>query len=471
MDFRLLVKQPTGSDSSQPSITLEGNQWFLSESLNIDSDSIPKYACVSYVWGPGRLANPIHSSVLMSDRTLTVLCAAIRNSHFDAFWIDAFCVPVDPVYKGPTLESMGYIYAQALKVIAVLAPRSFAAIQQMTAFKKGDAISSELLDDMEREVWINSVWTYQEVVNSTGMFFVGEDTADGNMLDCAYFLNGIGYYMAQYSKAFSLTVFEMRKRYPKLDTFEDLAADWMMAGYTERSALEIMSNMGRRVFDDPKNYFYSMIGALTQKPSQRSKKPSVETLAESFMAVAEEKGDYSFVFSSAPRDERPGLEWRPRPQLLRAGVTWRVDGEMLKGTKEPGGIRLHEIVVVHPGEAVGLVARSIIYTWMNALELESEPDAVIAIKMRELLKFLGFTGTGRTILTEHGFAYPQEEVPEGAAVEVWLATGVYYLFGAPAMIVAHVDDTARYIPAVFAGSGRWLEGRTDVFIPMSSARL
>jgi len=474
MDFRLLVKQPVGSSISSPSITLEGSQWYLSDSMDIDDpDAIPPYACVSYVWGQGRAANPIHTSIQMSDRTRPVLCAAIRNSSFDAFWVDAFCVPTDPTLRGPTLESMGYIYGSATKVIAVLAPGPFAAIKHMSLFQKGDALSADLLKEVEREAWIKSVWTYQEVVNSAGTFFVGEDTTGGGLFDCSQFLNAIGFYMDQYRKFHDLSVFELRQEFPNLDAFEDLAADWMLAPYAERSALEIMSNMARRSYEDPKNYFYSMIGALTKKASKRSKKPSVETLAETFMAIAEEKCDYSFIFASAPRDERPGLEWRPRPQLLEGILRWRVDGEMVVGTKEKNGISLHNMIVMRPSDAVGQVARSITCTWLHASELESDPDAAIAARMHETMRLLGFTGTGQVILTEHGFAFPQEEVSERAQVEIWVATEVNYVFGAPALVVVRLSDTTRYIPAVFSGSARTLpvETRTDVFIPTSSARL
>lgn len=471
MDFRLLVKQTISSDSSRTSITLEGEQWSLTDSLDIYSDAIPEYACVSYVWGTGRADNPIHSNLLMSDRTLTVLCAAIKNSSFEAFWIDAFCVPSDPVRKGATLESMGYIYSRAARVIAVLAPKSFAAVKKMGPLKKDEKPTKELLDDLEQEMWIKSVWTYQEIVNSAGIFFLGEDTTGGAPLDGSQFLNYLGYYQMKYSEAKGFDAFEMRRLYPNLDTFEDLILDWFRAGYSERSALEVMSNMARRFYDDPKNYFYSMIGALTQKPSKRSHKPSVEALAEVFMAIAEEKGDYSFIFSSSPRDLRPGLEWRPRPELLRPIIHWHADGEKLSGIRDPSGIRLQDIIVMHPAATVGPAARNYICIWSKTPQLEHSADAVFIDKLRALFESLGFSGKGQPILTEHGYAFPQEEAPAQASVELWVAPSVYYTFGAPAMVVAHMGDTVRYIPAVFAGLARDIKERTEVFIPTNAARL
>ncbi|TCD60855.1 hypothetical protein EIP91_009404 [Steccherinum ochraceum] len=473
MDFRLLLKQKweNGGDFPIPSLDIDGVVWSLSDSFDIHQDTIPEYACVSYVWGSGRAENPIHPSISMSDRTLPVLSAAIRNTEFEAFWVDAFCVPTDPAHRGPTLESMGYIYSRAKQVVAVLAPRSFAAVKEMSTLQKGDIPSVRLLEDLERETWIRSVWTYQEVVNSSTTFFVGEDSADGKLLDCSEFLNALGYYQTKYREHANITTFDMRTRYPNLDAFEDLMVDWLLAAYTQRSALEIMANMPRRYYEDPKNYFYSMIGALTQKPSKRSKKPTVEALAETFMAIAEEKGDYSFIFASSPRDRRPGLEWRPKPELLQAIVHWHVDGEALIGAREPDGIRLKGMTIARRSTAAGSQAKQTVASWLQAPQLAESSDDAIAGAMRQVLKKCGFSGSGRHILTQHGFTFPQEELSDDADVEVWLTTDIYYVFGAPAFVVARTAEGTRYIPAVHAGEARGLVGKTDVFLPTGAARL
>ncbi|KAH8084895.1 hypothetical protein BXZ70DRAFT_565857 [Cristinia sonorae] len=482
MDFRLLVKHKPDTPSPYPSIVLEGALWTLTDSLDIHSDTVPKYTCVSYVWGYGRAPNPIHPSILMSDHTLPVLRSAIRNSGFDAFWIDAFCVPVDPIRKGATLESMGFIYGRATKVVAVLAPRSFVALKQMYAFKNGDVPSKDVLDALESEVWIKSVWTYQEVVNSAGTYFVGEDTMDGEMLDCVNFLNGIGFYQTKYRQHTGINTFEMRKLYPNLDTFEDLAADWILASYAERSALEIMTNVARRSYDDPKNYFYSMIGALIQKASKRTKAPSIESLAETFMALSEEKGDYSFIFSSLPRDTRPGLEWRPRPQQLPSVLSWHVDGEALVGVREPNGIRLKDMLVMKPSApgTVSFFGKDIICRWLeyprasaSKEEVEGMSDTDVAERMRTVLGELGFSGSGQIFFTNHGYAFLQEDVPAGWEVELWITTGIYYVFGAPVLAVARQGKSTKYIPGVYGGEAAFLPKtyRKETFIQTSAARL
>ena len=474
MDFRLLVKRP--SDASHPSVQVEGEEWSLTDSLDIYSTQIPPYACVSYVWGSGRAPNPIHTTILMSDRTLPVLSSAIRNSKFEAFWIDAFCVPSDPVRKGPTLESMGFIYGRAAKVIAVLGQKSYAAVKQMSFLKRNDVPTVELMKDMEQEPWIRSVWTYQEVVNSSGTFFVGEDTTDGDLLDVSGLLNNLGYYLLKFREHLGITGFELRKRFPNLDTFEDLAADWQLAAFARRSALEIMSNMSRRSYEDPRNYFYSMIGALTETPSKRSKKPTIETLAETFMAIAEEKGDYSFIFSCAPRDQRPGLEWRPRPVLLKGLIEWHVDGEALDGVKEPNGIRLKNMALLHPATHVSTLARDAVLHWtgphwINVAQLPEQPDTTIALKLHETLRELGFTGNAPHILAEEGIVFPQEEAPTGASVEIWVALDIYYPFGSPGIAIATIGNTRYYSPVLWFGSREALGDPKEVFIPTNIARL
>lgn len=57
----------------------------------------------------------------MSDRTLPVLAAVIRNSpDMIAFWIDTLCVPAEQPQRNATLRSMGFIYNLAADVFIAL---------------------------------------------------------------------------------------------------------------------------------------------------------------------------------------------------------------------------------------------------------------------------------------------------------------------------------------------------------------
>ncbi|KAL4253784.1 hypothetical protein ABKN59_002982 [Abortiporus biennis] len=477
MEFRLLEKTSTIPELT-PSIELEGSRWILSDPYDIYFDEIPEYGCISYVWGPDRADNPIHPNIPMSTHTLPALCAVIRNDEsLNAVWMDVFCVPSDPLLKKPTLESMGFIYGRAEKVIVVLQQKSFNAVKWICGWEQGDDFDESYMHDLEADKWIKSVWTYQEVVNSHDLYFAGESTgqdtsesSEAGLLQGQEFLNGLGFYLEQYRRHHQVTVLQLRQRFPNLDTFEDLIADWMVAAYCDRSAMEIMSNMSRRSYDDDgKNYFYSMIGAVTHVPSSRRSTPTIESLAETFMSACEEKGDYSFIFSSAERDSRKGFRWRPLPTMLQAVVSWHSQGEKLEGVVEAGGkLRLKDMVIITKLEhgEMSNEAKEIICSWMLMPELASESQFIMAPKFYECLVSIQYTGSATCIFTEHGMFWPQEDVGEAKDVEIWIAAPLMYVFGAPGIAVlrANADDEATYIPGVFAGNCRRNLQRKDVII-------
>jgi hypothetical protein len=92
----------------------------------------------------------------MSDHTLAVI-AAIRNHDpghsASMIWIDAFCVPIEPVAKRATLESMGFIYSHATwQVVVVLSLEAFETLERVsqldTAKTSSAAVPVECLDIM-----------------------------------------------------------------------------------------------------------------------------------------------------------------------------------------------------------------------------------------------------------------------------------------------------------------------------------
>src|SRR5882762_7206603 len=97
MEFRLIVEAP--ESSQRPKIHQDGRSWHLTDPLDTDSPDqvIPPYRCISYARGSSRVPNPFYDGELMSTRTLPVLDAAIRDRTTRAFWIDAFCIPVERV--------------------------------------------------------------------------------------------------------------------------------------------------------------------------------------------------------------------------------------------------------------------------------------------------------------------------------------------------------------------------------------
>ncbi|KAI0073175.1 hypothetical protein K474DRAFT_1666913 [Panus rudis PR-1116 ss-1] len=473
MEFRLMVPKQARDDSMRPVATLNDQEWTLSDPIDIyPSQTIPAYACISYVWGTGRSPNAIYPDVQMSDRTIAVLSAAMRNSSLHAFWIDALCLPVDPISRSSTLESMGYIYSRADRVIAVVGAETFAAIQKLVEMDKSNlAPTKEILDIIEGDRWVRSVWTYQEIVNSRDMYFVGEDL-DTVPLHASEFLNRFGHGLQRYRATAGLTTLILRSMYPGLDALEDVIADWMVSGYADRSAMEVISNISRRTYDDPRNYYYAMIGAVTNLPStQVHAFPTVEYLAEIFMEICEEKGDYSFIFTSNPRDERPGYGWRPRPGLLLPILPVPSKGGILAVERNAEGLRVKNMMVLRPSHSSSLSEEGRLFLkgrlspWVG--EVHADSDDELARICADMLIQAGFTGDRHQIVTDHGLFFPQNAIAGDVPLEVWAASSLAYHLGTPALGVAGAVNNLRYIPGVYVGLKDIAVG--DVCIPLASS--
>ena len=454
MEFRLLAE--TLDPYDRPSIFLEDKHWSITEPLDISSPSkVPQYICISYVWGSGRVPNPIHPTIHMSDHTLPAITAAIRNHDPDhsasMIWIDAFCVPIDPQAKRPTLESMGFIYSRATQVVVVLSNQAFAAIDKMSQLDtaKMSNAAAEILDILEDDVWMRSVWTYQEVVNSRDLLFTGEGMA-GKFIRGEPFLNRFGHYLLTWGRANGYNSFDFRQKYPFLDAFENVVLDWRMAGYEERSALQVMSQIDNRCSEEPSNIFYSMIGAITSKPAGRRSKQSIESLAETFMELCEGKGDYSFIYASTERDERTGYGWRPATKILHSTVPWHCLGAAQRGEKVPQGIRLKDVVILERSAFVAEQGRAVMLRVAESDD-ERQTDAALAAKMYSLLRQLGFTGCEGYLITTRGFFFPQWPIVSASPM-LWVSTTISWRVAVPGMAVVSDEGQRRYIPGVFSGS-------------------
>lgn len=149
---------------SDRTLLINGQHWTLIGPYPTDNkDAIPPYACVSYVWGANRLDNPLFPTHLMSDQTLLALRAVIRaaSSEISAFWVDVFCVPYHQPARSATLESMGYIYSAADRVVAALGPEHCEALLEMTKY---DWLSEQLLTSFESNAWVTSVCSIRKLL-------------------------------------------------------------------------------------------------------------------------------------------------------------------------------------------------------------------------------------------------------------------------------------------------------------------
>ncbi|KAK5069935.1 hypothetical protein LTR51_008249 [Lithohypha guttulata] len=150
---------------------------------------------------------------------------------------------------------MGYIYSQAQEVIAVLSPTVRPVLDYMFEHQ---ALNRDHIPLLEAEDWVTRAWTYQEAVNARSLSVTCRGY-DHDALPADQFLNHVGYAISQLKLPASV----LRQRYPRLDAVEDLC-DYLIAGYAERSALQIMAMMDRRMQHHPDDHFFAMIGALSQ---------------------------------------------------------------------------------------------------------------------------------------------------------------------------------------------------------------
>ena len=71
----------------------------------------------------------------------------------------------------------------------------------------------------------------------------------------------------------------------------------MLGGYTNRLAVQAMSQFRYRYNYDPKNYFFAEVSTMVKGPWPWNIEMGTKGLAEEFMDVCEEKNDHSFIYS------------------------------------------------------------------------------------------------------------------------------------------------------------------------------
>ncbi len=449
MEFRLIIEDPSNAEPGR-TIQVNGMQRYLSKPLHVDLEhpELPKFTCISYVWGHAREPNPFHPGELMSANTTPALSSAMAHGITTAFWIDALCVPPTLPFKHHTLGSMGYIYSAAEEVIITLPPSLLPVLNGM---KRSDRLSEEVLLSLEEDDWVRSVWTYQEVVNAKAVYFVGGSFK----IDGSHFLNCLGHSLTRYRATHNLSAFDLSKQLAKLNALEELLVDWMTGDYTERSALRAMSQFQYRYNHDPRNYFYSVLGTMVKGPWPWNIKMGIEELAEEFMDVCEQKNDYSFIYSSNPRDRvDPRCRyWRPTAGLLHVVLAWHSWGEGQRGRHDGEGFWLEKMVSLRPSTELGGRGSLFLSQWLNAVHSDnlSRSNDQIADQVLVNLRQMAYSGVGRVLWTTHGIFFPQTELTQDARIEVLIATEVRWVFGAPGLARVTRGEGIEFVPGVFAG--------------------
>ncbi|KAK3303500.1 uncharacterized protein B0T15DRAFT_496050 [Chaetomium strumarium] len=449
--MKLYVVSPDCAPNDQ-CLRINGAGWGLLEQdiadtqvLQLHPSEHADFICVSYSWGRGRCPSPFHPPFEVSDRTLPALTATIaQRPTCHRIWIDAFCVPPpsNPHLRAATLESMGFIYSRAAEVIVVVSSQALPVLQYITTTKD----------------WVTRAWTYQEAVNARQLHFTTTTTisaaaaaGSGVLVDSMQLFSRLGHALALLAK----TAPKERKRYPRLSAFEDVMCDRAVAAYLERSALQVMTVMEERTQTWPDDHFYAMMGAISTEPARAS---GAESACEAFMALCEQKGDWSFVFTSARRDGKiGGTRWRPTKEGgegLKPIIKLPSWGGGLKGEWKDGCLVLEHIVVLGLGTAAHEVGAWIRW-WLEGFDPRRYgSDAKLGPAAFEALRELGFSGSSEYLATENGLVFPQNPVPPSAQVEVLVTAEIRWSPGAPALVRYHGDTGTDpglffYEPAVF----------------------
>jgi hypothetical protein len=213
-----------------------------------------------------------------------------------------------------------------------------------------------------------------------------------------------------------------------------------------------MSNLDRRYTAEPQNYFYSMIGAVSQAPSARTSSPSFTELSETFMRICEEKNDYSFLYSTAARDERLGRRWRPVPGPLHSLLPWHSWGEAQPGHYDPQGFWLDNMLRYDIATTINEPSKRKILQWLPQLEHLNSDTATIAEKVYQNFCRMGFSGSSDYIVTENGLFFPQKPLPLGVDVMILVSASIQAAYGGPGLAKAIARNAVSYTPGIFAGT-------------------
>src|SRR5215471_16760965 len=222
--FRLLVPAKDTVPPNTPTIELEGALWTTTDASPLIDGVVPDYTCISYWWGSGRISNPMARDQQMSERVVPVIETAIRALRPPAIWVDAFCMPAHEPEWTACLRSMGFLYASAAQVMAVLSKSCEALLAEVARTESLDEAGLLML---EKDKWVSRAWTYQEIVNSKSFLFAAEGGSVA--FSGSEFLNRVGDALSEYKKRHSFDSFTLRTLHPQLDSLEDTIADWMTA--------------------------------------------------------------------------------------------------------------------------------------------------------------------------------------------------------------------------------------------------
>ena len=472
MEFRLLIEAT--DPLSQATFPLESKQWALSAPLDIDDDStFPPFACISYLWGSEREPHALVSGETMSNHALPSLAAAVRTASCKAFWTDVFCIPRTDPARQSTLENMGYIYSRASEVIIVLGEETCTVIEEL---QSQDFFSEAALQTLERDEWVSSVWTYQEIVNGGNIYFVSERRGDkSTSIEGEKLFGALGYGLVKWEKSTCSNTEGTKKVFPRLSALEQIFADWQVGGaYILRPALNVFSSLAYKRNADAANYFYAILGTLTPSPEQLVWN-SEQNLADKMMAICESKNDFSFIYSVADRDPNPARCWRPiaapltpgdssLPSILRPILIWHCWGEAQNGRYDAEGLWLDGMTNMPLASSIGDIGREKISDLLFKRNSQHKSDAELCDAALAFVRSWGFEGDPTPMFTTGGLIFTQEAVQTSNVVRLLVSTQIHWPQGAPGLVHASSAGEKRYVPCAYIGSYKLLVNGQSVLL-------
>jgi hypothetical protein len=426
--FRILTRASGGGGSDRGDVEIAGHRWsIVPHPFPTASSDVPSYVCISYAWGDRRTPHILDPERDMPDRTIRVVEATLTAFASRALWVDAVCVPLEDPERSECLRSLGAIYSAAAMVVVVLSGAAEEVLDELTAT---ESLSEEALLALEADDWVSRAWTYQELVNAIDVYFIGE-RGEGRPVSATRLFNAVGERMEKFRKSHGLDQWELRQLHPRLDGLESLIGDWQLSAYARRSAFRVMGSMANRSTVHPDELYYAMIGAITTDPA-RDPEDQNAPATEYFMRACERKGDFSFVYTSGDRD-RPS--WRPAPGPLPPLLSWHSDGDAQTGELDGRRLRLHHMALAEPGE-IAEAARKFLDGALRALGVDlALPGPAVPAAILDSLRRAGFAGCGEHVELDSGYFFPVRHVPPERTWTVYIATEIFWTFGAPALLI------------------------------------
>lgn len=439
--FKLLIPATALNRSDRNTIQLCGKPWVLVDFKQL-SDA-PPYTCISYSWGKTETINifgndrdasvrttPVIETVInaiqsteceesamksmfFSEEKLAEKLALVRDASH-AIWIDSLCCPQQQPEAEICIQNMGEIYSEATQVFVVLNTDCDKTVLKIS---KKESLNLEDYLAIANDDWIDRLWTYQEFANSKMMFIVAEDKGSA-------FISELQFLCALMSDAVAYDDIQDIELFQKLERMNLLVAEQQME---ERSALQIMSATQERYSErkDTRDHINVMLSvlasAVTITPPQEQ---SLMTLFDHFMSACEEKDDYSFIFSTSPRSNVLGRNWRPMGDQITPVISnVLVVGRGLSGVLKETHLQMNNM------------CRMVSKTNLVISRIENFLKTDFPNNILKQLRQRGFTGCGECLKLEHGYFFPQLPHKRSSDLFIAISHDVTFHHGAPGLLL------------------------------------